>query len=157
MFPFCDIPNICNLLTLEFDFLTSRVFVEDLAQSSWDPKFSEGCSEDIEWERGRCGCSLRHYRGFDLIVELPVNFSSPIVNETELGHIWDLLILDSLPCADSLAGCGLFCPASTQGYPNFSGLYCNMTQILVLLSYAWVLLWELCFVLASFSQDIGAI
>jgi hypothetical protein len=50
-----------------------------------------------------------------------------------------------------------FLAAVTQGYPDFSGLYCSMMQILVLLSYISVLVWELCFILVSSSQDIGAI
>jgi hypothetical protein len=49
MFPFCDIMNISNPLAWEFDFSKSRVFVEDLAQSSEDTKFGKVRSEDIEW------------------------------------------------------------------------------------------------------------
>jgi hypothetical protein len=44
VFPFCDITNISNVLApeleleLELELLESRVFVEDLAQTSWDAK-----------------------------------------------------------------------------------------------------------------------
>jgi hypothetical protein len=50
-----------------------------------------------------------------------------------------------------------FLSTMTQGYPDFSRLYFSMTPILVLLSSVWVLLLELCFILASSSRDIGAI
>jgi hypothetical protein len=49
VFPFCDIMNISNLLGSEFNFLKSRAFTGDLAESSWDTKFGEAWSEDIEW------------------------------------------------------------------------------------------------------------
>jgi hypothetical protein len=49
----------------------------------------------------------------------------------------------------------LFFSPVTQEYSDFSGLYCSMTQILDLLSYIWVLLWELCSILAS-SPKISA-
>jgi hypothetical protein len=39
MFLFCDITNINNLLSSEFNFFKSGVFAEDLAQSSWDTTF----------------------------------------------------------------------------------------------------------------------
>jgi hypothetical protein len=50
-----------------------------------------------------------------------------------------------------------FLSAVTQGYLDLSESYCSMMQILVLLSYPWVLLSGLCFILASSSQDIAAI
>jgi hypothetical protein len=41
LFHFYDITNIKNLLAPELELLESRVFAEDLAQSSWDTKFCE--------------------------------------------------------------------------------------------------------------------
>jgi hypothetical protein len=40
LFPFGDITNIKNLLALELELLESRVFAEDLTQTSWDAKLS---------------------------------------------------------------------------------------------------------------------
>jgi hypothetical protein len=38
VFPFYDITNINNLLASRLELLESRVFAEDLAQTSWDTK-----------------------------------------------------------------------------------------------------------------------
>jgi hypothetical protein len=48
--------------------------------------------------------------------------SSPIADETELDHIWDRLILHSLPCAASLLDCGLLlCPPWLRDFLIFLG------------------------------------
>jgi hypothetical protein len=49
VFPFCDITNRSNLLASELDLLESRVFAEDLVQTSWDAQFCEAWQEDLEW------------------------------------------------------------------------------------------------------------
>jgi hypothetical protein len=46
------------VLAPELELLENCVFAEDLAQTSWDAKLGQACSEDLEWSGWRCACSL---------------------------------------------------------------------------------------------------